>query len=72
MLPKENRQGVYTDLQPNNMNLEAQQYASITNPGAVAYEQIPEANSSYMELNNHREVEQKYSKLSKDYEELGM
>ena len=72
VLTSENRQGTYVDLQVNNTNPESQQYATITNPGAVVYEQIQEGKNNYMELNSHREQEQKYSKLSKDYEEVGI
>ena len=59
------------DIELNNVNTEAQSYATITNPGALAYEQIPEVKTQYMELNTHREGDQTYSKLTKDYEEVG-
>ena len=58
----------YMDLQLNDINPESQQYATITNPGAVAYEQIPVANSHYMDLGGNRDDNQTYTKLSKDYE----
>ena len=63
-----NDQRHYMDLQLNDINPESQQYATMTNPGAVAYEQIPVANSHYMDLGGNRDDIQTYTKLSKDYE----
>ena len=56
------------DLELKDLNSESQQYATITNPGAMAYEQIPVANSHYMDLEGHRDDNQTYTELSKDYE----
>ena len=59
------------DLELKNVNTDTQPYATITNPGALAYEQIPEVRTQYMELNTLQEGDQPYAKLSKDYEEIG-
>ena len=71
VLPSENRQGTYMELQVNNTNPAVQQYATIINPGAVVYDEILVARNKYMELSKRQEDEQKYSKLSGGYEELG-
>ena len=59
------------DLELKKGNTDAQPYATITNPGALAYEQIPEVRTQYMELNTLQEGHQPYAKLAKDYEEVG-
>ena len=59
------------DIELSNVNTEAQSYATITNPGALAYEQIPEVKTQDMELNTHREGDQTYSKFTNGHEEVG-
>ena len=60
------------DLQLKDINPETQQYATITNPGAMAYEEIAVANSHYMDLGVNRDDTQTYTKLSKDYEVIAL
>ena len=58
------------DLELTRINSESQPYATITNPGALAYERIPESKTHYMELNQNQAGNEQHSNSSKDYEVL--
>jgi len=66
----QNMQSHYMDLELTRINSESQPYATIANPGALAYEKIPEGKSHYMELNQYPAGNEKHPNSSKDYEVL--
>jgi len=63
-------QSHYMNLELTRINSESQPYATIANPGALAYEKIPESKSHYMELNQTPAGNEKHPNSSKDYEVL--
>ena len=66
----QNMQSHYMDLELTRINSESQPYATIANPGALAYEKIPESKSHYMELNENGAGDERHPSSSKDYEVL--
>ena len=58
------------DLELPRINNESQPYATITNPGASAYEVILESRIHNKELNQNQAGNEQYSNPPKDYEVL--